>query len=264
MKNRKMVVAGSFYPDSCDEIKKYINHFNSILKNVDINNDIKARAIISPHAGYIYSGFTANYAFHLIQNQKPKRVIVIGPSHRVYINGASISLYEEYETPCGNIKIDLEFANDLQDKFDFLHFAESAHQEHSTETQMPFIKHYLEGVEVVEIVYGDLDYKQLSLLTDELLKDEDNFIVISTDLSHFYTLEEANKKDNICLNAIENLDMKLFESDCEACGMIGVKAIINSSIKNKYRTKLIDYRTSFDASNDSNSVVGYVSVLIGK
>ena len=267
MSLRKTSVAGSFYPNSCDEIKRYINHFDSIIKDIDIKNIPEAKAMISPHAGYVYSGFTANFAFSLISKElkkEIKRVIVIGPSHRVYIQGASIALYDEYETPCGNLKIDFDFSSSLKNKYDFLTFDEKAHHEHSTETQMPFVKHYFDDVEVVEIVYGDVDFKEVSTLIDELLCDEDNFIIISTDLSHFYTLEEANKKDTICLNAIENLDISKFDSDGEACGMIGVKALINSAVKNSFRSKIVDYRTSFDASNDDSSVVGYISALIGK
>ena len=264
MSVRKTSVAGTFYPNSCLEINKYIEHFNGILEDVDFCSDIKVRAIISPHAGYVYSGFTANFAFNLIQKNKPKRVIVIGPSHRVYINGASIALYDEYETPCGNLKVDLDYSIKLKEEFDFLTFDESAHSEHSTETQMPFIKHCFEQTRVIEIVYGDINYQKISELIDELLKDEDNLIVISTDLSHFYTLKEANVLDQHCIDAIESLNISEFDSGGEACGMIGVKAIINSAVKNSFRSKIVDYRTSFDASSDEGSVVGYVSALIGK
>lgn len=263
MKIRKTSVAGTFYPNSCSEIKKNINHFDLISKDIDINYNIDAKAIISPHAGYIYSGFTANFAFSSIK-KKIKRVIVIGPSHRIYIKGASIALYDEYETPCGNIKIDLNTSLSLLNKYDFLTFDKNAHQEHSTETQMPFVKYYFDEAEVIEIVYGDVDFNEISQLIDELICDENNFIVISTDLSHFYTLAQANKIDNICLKAIETLDMSIFNSGGEACGMIGVKAIIATSVKNNFKSKIVDYRTSFDASNDSNSVVGYVSAIIGK
>ena len=164
MSVRKTSVAGTFYPNSCLEINKYIEHFNGILEDVDFCSDIKVRAIISPHAGYVYSGFTANFAFNLIQKNKPKRVIVIGPSHRVYINGASIALYDEYETPCGNLKVDLDYSIKLKEEFDFLTFDESAHSEHSTETQMPFIKHCFEQTRVIEIVYGDINYQKISEL----------------------------------------------------------------------------------------------------
>jgi len=267
MNMRRTSVAGSFYPNSCEEIKRYINHFDSIIRDIDVHNNMDVKAMISPHAGYVYSGFTANFAFNFLSKELKKnikRVIVIGPSHKVYLKGASVALYDEYETPCGNLEIDLNFSTTLMNSYDFLIFDDKAHHEHSTETQMPFIKHYFKDVQVVEIVYGDVDFNQILTLIDELLEDDDNFIVISTDLSHFYTLEEARKKDNICLNAIENFDITKFDAGGEACGMIGVKAILSSCLKKNFRSKIVDYRTSFDASGDSNSVVGYVSALIGK
>lgn len=261
MSIRKAVVSGSFYPDKKEEILKYINHFNSVKTNVETFENIKA--IIVPHAGYIYSGFTANLAYKLASKKGIKRVVVIGPSHRAHLKGASIALYDEYETPLGNLKVDKEFSQNLINKYDFLDFNVECEFEHSTETQAPFIKHYFENVQLVEIVYGEIDYEDLSKVIDEVLEDELNFVVISTDLSHFYTLEEAQKLDNICLNAIDKKDLKMFDY-CEACGKTGVKAVINWAIKNNYETKVLNYCTSADVTKDKSRVVGYTSALIGK
>lgn len=262
MSIRKAVVSGSFYPDKKEEILKYINHFNSVKTNDESFDDIKA--IIVPHAGYIYSGFTANMAYKLVSASKKniKRVIVFGPSHRAYLKGASVALYDEYETPLGNLKIDKEFSQNLIDKYDFLDFNIECEFEHSTETQAPFIKHYFGDVQLVELVYGEIDYKDLSKVIDEVLEDKSNFVVISTDLSHFYTLEEANKLDNICLNAIDRKNLEMFDY-CEACGKTGVEAIINWAIKNDYETKILNYCTSADVTKDKSRVVGYTSAIVG-
>lgn len=258
-----MAVAGSFYPNGEKEIKRYIEHFN---KNFELKNELSLnpRAIIVPHAGYIYSGFTANIAYNLASKEDFKRVIVIGPSHRVYLEGASIALYDEYKTPLGNLQIDLGFSKKLIEEYNFLEFYDELHKEHSTETQMPFIKNYFDGLKVVELVYGKLDFKLLSKLIDKLLEDKNNLLVISTDLSHFYTLKDANKLDNICLSAIANKDLKIFDSGCEACGGIGVKALINSAINKNLETKILHYCTSYDRTKDDKRVVGYTSVLIGE
>ena len=261
MSIRKAVVSGSFYPIKKEEILEYINKFNSIKTNIEKFENIKA--IIVPHAGYIYSGFTANLAYSLCKNKNIKRVVVLGPSHRVYLKGASVALYDEYETPLGNLKIDKEFSLKLIDKYDFLNFNIECEFEHSTETQMPFIKHYFNNIEIVEIVYGSIEFEDLTKVIDEILADEENFVVISTDLSHFYTLEEANEKDNICLNAIKKRNLELFDY-CEACGKIGVKAIIDWTIKNNFETKILNYCTSADVTKDKSRVVGYTSVIIGK
>jgi AmmeMemoRadiSam system protein B len=262
MSIRQTAVAGQFYPNSQEEIEKYIQHFNKILDDNHFKSDAASiRAVIAPHAGYVYSGFTANAVYRSIDT-KPKRVIVIGPSHRVFVEGASVSLYDEYRSPLGNIPIDKEFGEKLIEQFDYLDFSEAAHHEHSTETQIPFVKHYMPDVQVVEIVYGRIDYRQIEQVIETLFQDPENFIVISTDLSHFYTQDQAKKLDNICLSAIANQDLKLFDQGCEACGIIGVKAMVAASKKASLRTKIVDYRTSYDASGDASRVVGYTSVLI--
>jgi MEMO1 family protein len=260
MSIRKAVVSGSFYPNDKKEILEYFNQFNSLKKDIEIFEDVKA--IIVPHAGYIYSGYTANLAYSCIKKQKPKRVIVIGPSHRVYLKGGSVSLYDEYETPLGNIQIDKTFSENLIEKYDFLDFNIECEFEHSTETQMPFIKYYFKDSSVVEIVYGDIDFNDLSKLIDNLLEDDNNFIVISTDLSHFHSESEANKFDNNCINAIKNKDLNLFDYG-EACGKVGVKAMIKSSINKNYKTQILDYCTSAKITGDKSRVVGYTSALIG-
>ena len=137
------------------------------------------------------------------------------------------------------------------------------HLEHSTETQAPFIKHYFSDASIVEIVYGKMSYEGLSLLIDEVLEDEDNLLVISTDLSHFYTQEKANELDNICLNAIAKKDLALFDKGCEACGKLGVKAVIQSAIKKDLDSKVLHYCTSYNKTKDASRVVGYASALIG-
>ena len=262
MKNiRKTGFAGSFYPEKKEELLRYINEFN---KKLTINGTYNTKAMIVPHAGYVYSGFTANIPYSITKDKKPKRVIVIGPSHHMYYEGASIALYDEYETPFGNITIDKNYSNELKDKYDFLDFDDNMHLEHSTETQAPFIKHYFPDSFIIEIVYGKMSYEDLSFLIDEILDNEDNLLVISTDLSHFYTQEQANKLDNICLNAISKKDLDLFDKGCEACGKLGLKALIKSVLKKGLNTKVLHYCTSFDRTQDASRVVGYSSALIGE
>lgn len=266
MSKRDMAVAGSFYPNNCNEIKRYFEHFNNILKNSNFNPneiDFVPKAIIAPHAGYIYSGFSANVAYSLTKNLTPKRVIVIGPSHKVYLENASISQYDEYSSPCGDIKIDSEYIAILRAKFEFLRFINEAHSEHSTETQAPFIKGYLPNAKIIEIVYGKIDFNEIEKIIDFVLADSGNFLVISTDLSHFYDIEKAKKLDNLCLAAIEKLDLDIWDKGCEACGRTGVKALISYAKKANMKRKLLDYRTSADVTKDASRVVGYVSAVFG-
>jgi AmmeMemoRadiSam system protein B len=268
MSRREKTVAGSFYPASCSEIERYIAHFNGVLDQNGFNVEsveIVPKAVIVPHAGYIYSGFTANVAFKSAASKrgKTKRVVVIGPSHRVYINGASIALYDRYASPCGEMKVDLAYSNGLREHFGFLRFDPEAHCEHSTEVQIPFVQHYFPDAALVEIVYGDLDSRELSRLVDKVFEESDTLVVISTDLSHFYTKQVAKSLDTHCIEGMAELDIAALESGCEACGMIGVKAVIASAKRAGFKSQVLDYRTSADATEDEQSVVGYVSCLIG-
>lgn len=257
-------VKGSFYPDRCKDVKKFLNTFNSEFQKHTIDKEtrsIQPRAILVPHAGYIYSGFTANFAYRFLENSNPKRIIVIGPSHHYAFKGVSASFYEAFETPCGNIEIDTPYLIALAKKFNIA-FHEKAHlQEHSTEVQMPFIKLYFPKVPIIELVYGEVESQELVNIIVALLQSKDNVLVISSDLSHFYPLKEANKHDNVCLSALSTLDNLALHKGCEACGFMGIEAMIEAAKVLKLKSKLLDYRTSAHTSKDEKSVVGYLSSM---
>jgi len=261
---RKAAVRGSFYPYSCEEIEDQFKQFNASFDKVSIPNEIRniiPRAVIVPHAGYIYSGFTANFAYRFLAQTKAKRIIVIGPSHHHYFKGISGSYYEKYETPCGELNIDSPYLFALAKQFD-IGFEPRAHEkEHSTEVQMPFIKHYFPKNQIIELIYSDTTAKNIAPLITALLQNKDNVVVISSDLSHFHNLNEANALDESCLKAVATLDLEEFKKGCEACGLIGIKAMMMAAKKLKLSSKLLDYRTSYDASGDKSSVVGYMSAM---
>jgi AmmeMemoRadiSam system protein B len=264
MSSRELAVSGTFYPKDDKDIRRYIEHFNSIIKEHNLNFKVNSpRAIIVPHAGYIYSGFSANLAYKIVsKSQDIQRVVVIGPSHRVYLDGVSVGLYDEYPTPLGSLKIDREFSQRLIDTYPFAKFYDKAHKEHSTETQIPFIKEYISNSQIVEIIYGKVDFNLLSIMVQDILDDKNSLVVISTDLSHFYNLKKAKELDNICINAILKRDINLFDRGCEACGLTGVKALIKVAKKINLDIKLLDYRTSYDVTKDDQSVVGYTSFIL--
>jgi AmmeMemoRadiSam system protein B len=258
-------VRGQFYPQSCQEINSMIDRYNKIInthiKDPSILNEIP-RAIISPHAGYVYSGFGANLAHRLLANSKAKRVFIFGPSHHVFIDGISVSEFDSYESPCGDMVIDLSYIEMLKERFS-LTFTPQAHKvEHSTETQVPFIKHYLPDAKIVEFIYGKVDPKKIADIIYTILQEKDNVVVISTDLSHFYTEDRAKKLDHICLEAVDKMDTNMLDSGCEACGKLGISAILEASKALKLHTKILDYRTSADVSKDKSRVVGYMSAIV--
>ncbi len=264
MNQRTMSVAGSFYPATAHEINTMIAHFNTslhshpdILKRLDA---LKGNAIIVPHAGWVYSGFTANIAFRILAKTNPKTVVVIGPSHRVGFDGVSVADAHSYQTPLGDLAINNSLVNDLMERFSIPCFPQ-AHQEHSTEVQMPFIKHYLPDTNVVEMVYAYAQPSLIEPIIDYVLTLHDTAVVISTDLSHYYPLMEAQRLDAICLEAIQDESTIALDQGCEACGIIGVKAMLNAAKHKGLTSTILDYRTSADASGDTSRVVGYMSAL---
>lgn len=259
-----MNVAGSFYPNDPAEIERMIRHFNAILDDhpqVRVRFDeMRGSAIIVPHAGWIYSGFTANIAYRILAKSNPKTLVVIGPSHRVGFDGISIADALAYDTPMGTIPIDRALVADLRDRFAIPCFPQ-AHREHSTEVQMPFIKHYLPEAAVVELVYANASPEHLRPVIEYVLGLPETAVVISTDLSHYYSLSQANALDTICLEAIRSENEHKLNEGCEACGKIGVEAMLMAAKHLEMDSVLLDYRTSADASGDTARVVGYASAL---
>jgi hypothetical protein len=275
---RKMYFNHSFYSNNCTELNKTFNPVeagfilpqdsissaqDSISAQDPVHNS-QIKAIVVPHAGYIYSGFTANQVYKIAGNQNFERVIVIGPSHRIYFKNASITLEDYYETPCGNLEIDVQYSKELIKNFNFLSDIKEAQKEHSTETQMPFIKHYFDGAKVIEIIYGDINCQKLSKLIEYIINNDKNLIVISTDLSHFHNLKEANSIDKICIESFVKFEIEDLDKGCEACGIKGLRALINVSKNKNFKANLIDYRTSADTSKNKSEVVGYMSGVISK
>ncbi|QFR43958.1 AmmeMemoRadiSam system protein B [Sulfurimonas xiamenensis] len=259
---RKMSVEGSFYPARAVEIERYFEHFSAVYDEEKTLPAVKKiKALIVPHAGYIYSGYTANIAYRILQKSKIKKLVVIGPSHKMAFEGVSLCGFSSYETPFGDIGSSNFLLQKIKEQFS-LSCTSQAHMEHSTEVQFPFIKHYIEDAEIIELVYSYADAESLSKIIDFVLKEEDCGVIISTDLSHFHTLSNAVRLDNICLEAIENIEIKKLQKGCEACGILGVEALLLSAKRLGLNSLLLDYRTSADASGDTESVVGYVSACL--
>jgi len=239
-----------FYSNDPVELNQELYSFSGMPRDLDV------KAIIVPHAGYYYSGRTAAAAYKEIN--KAKRVIVIGPSHFESFYGVSIADFEEFETPIGNLKIDQEYIKEIEKAFEINKLKEVHYKEHSTEVQMPMIKYFAKDAKVVEIVYNDTSVDDLETFMSFLLKDEDNILVITTDLSHFKRLKTANDLDNQCIDGF--LTNKF--GDCEACGLLALKAITNIANKEGYKKEFLEYNTSYDKTLDKTSVVGYMSGIV--
>ncbi len=257
LKLREMAVSGSFYPSYCAQLKDFFATWNK----KQFNCNLHPRALIAPHAGYIYSGEVANDAYSCVKGKNYKRAVVIGPSHKIAYSGISGSFFEKYDTPCGRLDIDLKYLKALAKHFKIVFVPKVHSSEHSTEVQMPFLKQYLPSTKVVELIYGSISLQHLSQLIYTLAQDKKNLIIISSDLSHYYPLKQANELDSHCVTAISNMDPTPLRR-CEACGKRGIEALLAVGMKLSLKSKIISYSTSADTSGDSSMVVGYMSAVL--
>lgn len=276
---RPSMFAGSWYPKEKSKLLGMINKFLSQADVPKINGKIKE--IIVPHAGYIYSGGIAAYAYKAIriQGYDYKRVIMIGPCHRAFFYGVSVNLQKGYETPLGIVSVDQEFGKRLLKESSKIHYIPMAHAfEHSLEIELPFLQAVLnKGFKIVPILMGSQDIETSKELADaivNLLKDdpyrEKTLILASSDLSHYYTYDQAKKMDSILIEDVKKMDPEALNRDtlsrrCEACGKGAIMTVLFIARKMGIKKSIIlKYANSGDVTGDYSRVVGYMSAVLVK
>ncbi len=278
MRVRKPAVSGTFYPSDPHGLKDMLKSlfvevgYPSIPKPAEGSRLIKA--LMSPHAGYIYSGRTAAAGYgKLASDGYPDTFVIIGPNHTGLGASISVSSADYWETPLGKVPVDLELAKDIVEMFDEATFDDLAHMaEHSVEVQVPFIQAIWPNSKIVPIVmalqdpaYADFLGKVISIASNRQSKDV--VVIASSDMSHYLPEREANLRDRAAIDAILEMDIqKLFrvivEMDVSMCGP-GPVATAISFAKNMgaNRAELVRYSTSAETSRDYDHVVGYASVV---
>lgn len=262
--------AGSFYLKDKEQLKTQINNYLTAANLPSLKNrDIKL--IITPHAGYIYSGPVAAYSYKAVENKKYTRVILLGPSHHYYFKGITIYPQGYFSTPLGNLEIDADWVK----KFSHLEFAQFNKKyfwgEHSLEVQLPFVIETLKKVKIVPVLFGYLSYEEMRELGIFLSTHIDNntLIITSTDLSHYHPYQEARKKDFRTIKFIKEKDPYSLWVD-EQLGLepaCGIFPLITSLIFAKDRdlgVEILKYANSGDTAQDKQKVVGYVSAIFYK
>lgn len=258
---RHSAVRGMFYPYSLIETNKMLDKFYQ--KVPESSSADLPRMLIVPHAGFIYSGLTAMYAYKSLENytQFYQNVIIIAPSHRKAFRGLSLGEYNSYEHFSKLIESNKELQDLLKSKFDLGFYPEAHISEHSAEVQLSFVDYFLQDYKLLTIEHSVSDFHYLSKILDFLLQDKHNLIVISTDLSHFHSYRECQKIDEKCIKGILNLDLDLTNNG-EACGMAGILAALESAKKSNLNIKKMHSCNSGDITGDKSSVVGYASFVI--
>lgn len=278
-KVRKPMVAGTFYPDDPQQLKNMISEF---LKNVSQPKiDGQLMALISPHAGYVYSGHVNAEAYAQLSGREINRVVVISPSHTMAFSGVSVYPGDAYQTPSGNILVDRDFCKKLVDKSKVCKFSDDGHganwqgrSEHALEVQLPFLQRVLGDFKLAPLVMGDQEYptcRDLAYVLADLIPDEKTLIIASSDLSHFHSYDEAVRKDRKVTTAITdwdyfNLSRNLSSGTWEACGGGPiVTAMIASEKMGATKAQLLKYANSGDVQfGDKSRVVGYSAFALYK
>ncbi len=265
---RKPAVAGMFYPATSDKLERQLSRLFSEVPVSKIEENM-IPGIIAPHAGYMYSGLTAAYAYKNIADKKYTKVIILSPSHREYFGGISIYEGDAYETPLGKIEVDQNIAQKMSDISPRIMRSTAGHRdEHGIEVHLPFLQHlYGNDFELVPVVMGDQSHANIVELSNALLEvmDDDTLVVASSDLSHFYPKPIAHKLDSIIADRIVDYDPVNLEHDLEkqlthACGGGLVVALMKATKRAGVKNSLLLHRSdSGDVSGDNSSVVGYLS-----
>lgn len=269
IKIREPQVAGMFYPSDPNELRSVINEY---MDSAEVKIKYKhIGGIITPHAGYAYSGKTAAYAFKTIQNTKYKKVIVLSPSHREYFQGVSVFSGDAYKTPLGEIPINREIREKIIDEKNIIFSGIEGHgAEHALEVQLPFLQVAIGDFELIPLVIGDQN-KDLMHELGEILShiiDDETLIVASSDLSHYYSKSHANVLDTRIVNRINEFNYDELQNDidekrCEACGGGGIVAALKAlKMKNNTHSKVVAHSDSGSVTGDDTEVVGYLSAVI--
>jgi len=256
---RQPAVAGTFYNG---DIQTLTSHIDSMLGTAAASaaENIAPKAIIVPHAGYIYSGPVAACAYNQLNNIRDhvKRVVLLGPVHRVPVRGLALPGSEVFATPLGEIPIDLDAAAAIQNLPQVVVSPEAHMPEHSLEVQLPFLQTVLDYFKLLPLAVGDATPAEVAEVINTLWGGPETLIVISSDLSHFLPYDAAKVTDSETVHKILNMQSDLNHE--QACGGTPVNGLLLAARQHKLQPKLLDLRNSGDTAGDKDRVVGYTSI----
>ena len=247
-------VAGAFYPEDPEALAAMIDE---LLDEQEPLPQPVPKAIIAPHAGYIYSGPVAASAYRqLLLPNKIRRVVVLAPAHRVPFRGLATTSADWLRTPLGDIPVDRTAVQQVLAFPQVQEFDGAFAGEHALEVQLPFLQRTLNNFSVVPLIVGQASAEEVSQVLDQLWDGEETLIVISSDLSHFLDYHSARTKDQHTSMAIVNLQPEAIDFD-DACGRIPVSGLLLSAKAHGLQARNLDLRNSGDTAGDKNRVVGY-------
>ena len=270
-KIRESVIAGSWYPADPAKLRKQISGYLDMAAPPDIDGELFG--LIVPHAGYVYSGGIAAFAYKLLFKHRFDRVLILAPSHQAHFSGSSIYNLGGYRTPLGTVPLDRELVDELFKSANIINYVPYADtREHSLEIQLPFLQTVLSTFTLVPVVMGDQRISYCRRLADTIAaacSAKRVLIIASTDLSHYYPYGEAKRLDSAFLERVGSFDPEGMAEDigqhkCEACGAGPVITLMLAAKKLGADTaRLLHYANSGDVTGDrSSGVVGYAAAVL--
>lgn len=257
---RPPAVAGSFYPADPKQLRTMVDGYLASAQA----DDVAPKAIVVPHAGYVYSGPVAASAYARLKALRGRitRVVLLGPSHRVGFEGLALSSADYYDTPLGRIPLD-RHAEELLADLPQVRVYDAAHaREHSLEVHLPFLQEALGEFTLVPLVVGDAAPPAVGEVLERLWGGPETLIVISSDLSHYHDYATAQRLDRATSQAIESLRYEDIGYDA-ACGRNPVNGLLYVARKRGLHARTIDLRNSGDTAGPRDRVVGYGAYVIG-
>lgn len=251
---KQAAVAGLFYPDDPAELRQMIRQ---LLDQASVAAD-PPKALIAPHAGYIYSGAVAASAYATLTqaSYRIKRVILLGPAHRVHLKGIAVSRADQFATPLGMVAIDRELRQRLS-RFPHVRINEQAFaQEHSIEVHLPFLQSVLHQFSLLPLVVGDATVDQVAEILQEVWGGDETLIVVSSDLSHYHDYATAKLVDEQTSKFIQSLQFDKFGPD-RACGSRPIHGLLQVARQKNMQLEILDVRNSGDTAGNRDRVVGY-------
>ena len=245
-------VANSFYSGDINILKNQLDEFAANNKNEYVYD---TRAVIVPHAGLVFSGQLAYEGINQL-DKEIKNIFIFAPAHKVGFEGISLSSFDKWQTPLGNIDINQEINQVLINKFGAKIFDEAHTEEHSIEIQLPIIQYIFKDVKIIPVLIGRENPQKITEIISEYYNNKDFGFIISSDLSHFLTDEKACKTDNQTAQMIETGEIQGFRYN-QACGAIGIYGLTEFANNNNFSLIRIDMRNSSAVNGDKNRVVGY-------
>jgi MEMO1 family protein len=252
---RPPAVAGRFYPSDPSELRQKVSRFLQQAPEAPLRGP---KAIIAPHAGYMFSGPIAGsaYAQFLPDRERIKRIILLGPAHFVPVYGLAASSADAFETPLGLVPLDLEALRSIE-RLPQVQVFDAAHrQEHSLEVQLPFLQTILPEFTLVPLLVGECEPESPSEVLEALWGGDETRFVISSDLSHYLEWPKARAVDAATAQAIENLTGDKLGGG-QACGCIPIRGLLRAARNHGLRGHTVDLRNSGDTAGPRDQVVGY-------